>query len=325
MPEGADHQPHDKLFKAGFSDPTTAAAFLQSQLSPPLSSAIAWDQLALQPGSFVDSHFRHSESDLLFSAPLHGSDCLIHLLFEHQVREDRWIALRLLRYMVRIWESRVKTDPGKALPVILPVVLAQNAGEWKLNPAFTALLDIPPALADDLRPFVPQCTFRLIQLSEIPFEAIAGTPAGIMILRTMKAERIGSLLADPVWDEELLSRLPRSIFELLLRYMLNAEIDPTGFQDKVKSIARTELQTTAMTLAQHYRQEGRQEGLQEGHQEGRQEGRQEAILQVLELRFGPLPIGLTAAVREIHADSRLHALQRASIEASSLEEFSQVM
>jgi hypothetical protein len=33
----------------------------------------------------------------------------------------------------------------------------------------------------------------------------------------MKAERIGSLLADPVWDEELLSQLPRSVFELLLR------------------------------------------------------------------------------------------------------------
>jgi hypothetical protein len=208
MPDKTDHQPHDKLFKAGFSDPTTAAAFLQSQLSPELSSAITWNQLALQPGSFIDSHFRHSESDLLFSAPLHGSDCLIHLLFEHQVREDHWIALRLLRYMVRIWESRVKADPSKKLPVILPIVLAQNAREWKVDPAFTSLLEIPPDLADDLQPFVPNFTFRLIQLAEIPFEAIVGTPAGIMILRTMKAERIGSLLADPVWDEELLSQLP---------------------------------------------------------------------------------------------------------------------
>ena len=29
--------------------------------------------------------------------------------------------------------------------------------------------------------------FRLIQLAEIPFEAIAGTPAGIMILRTQNS------------------------------------------------------------------------------------------------------------------------------------------
>ncbi|MCB1227689.1 MAG: Rpn family recombination-promoting nuclease/putative transposase, partial [Verrucomicrobiales bacterium] len=51
------HHAHDKLFKAGFSDPSTAAAFLQSQLSPAIVSRIDWPRLQLQPGSFIDSHF----------------------------------------------------------------------------------------------------------------------------------------------------------------------------------------------------------------------------------------------------------------------------
>jgi hypothetical protein len=142
-----------------------------------------------------------------------------------------------------------------------------------------------------------------------------------MILRTMKAERIGSLLADPVWDEELLSQLPRSVFELLLRYILNADIDETGFQDRVKAINQTELQTTAMTLAQQLRQKGHQEG----HQKGHQEGLQNSILRALELRFGCPPVGLAAAIREVHDDSVLDGLLKASIESSSLEEFSQVL
>ncbi len=64
------HQPHDKLFKAGFSDPANAAAFLRHQLPEALAVRIIWDALTLEPGTFVDSQFRESESDLLFSAPV---------------------------------------------------------------------------------------------------------------------------------------------------------------------------------------------------------------------------------------------------------------
>ena len=79
-----------------------------------------------------------------------------------------------------------------------------------------------------------QSAFRLIQLAEIPFEAIAGTPVGIMILRTLKAERSGDLLADPVWDESLLDLIPRLIFEMLLRYILRADIVKDHFANKLK-------------------------------------------------------------------------------------------
>jgi hypothetical protein len=48
------HHPHDKLFKAGFSDPETSAGFLRSQLPPLVVDAIDWSSLCLQPGSFID-------------------------------------------------------------------------------------------------------------------------------------------------------------------------------------------------------------------------------------------------------------------------------
>ena len=88
MPEEPIHQPHDKLFKSSFSDPINAAAFLRTEIAPALSEQIAWPNLRLEPGSFVDSQFRNSQSDLLFSAPLLDSECLIYLLFEHQSSEE---------------------------------------------------------------------------------------------------------------------------------------------------------------------------------------------------------------------------------------------
>ena len=205
------HQPHDKLFKAGFSDPETTARFLSSQLPPVLTAAIDWSSLRLEPGSYIDSQFRQSESDLLFHARAREHAVAIYLLFEHQTTEDRQIALRLLRYMVRIWETHLKREIGVLLPVIVPVVLAQNDRSWVIKPDLASLLEIPVELDAALRPFVPDFAFQLIQLAEIPFEAIAGTPAGIMILRTLKAERSGDLMVDPGWDESLLDRLPRLI------------------------------------------------------------------------------------------------------------------
>jgi predicted transposase YdaD len=72
-----------------------------------------------------------------------------------------------------------------------------------------------------------------------------------------------------------------------------------------------------MTLAQQLRQEGRQEGLHEGLQK--------AILDNLRFRLGEVPQGLAEAVGTIHNDDHLSRLQRASLEASSIEEFSSAL
>ena len=88
-----------------------------------------------------------------------------------------------------------------------------------------------------------------------------------------------------------------------------------------------------MTLAQQLRNEGRQEGRQEGRNEGRQEGRQEgerkgsvatgrqAVLEALEIRFGPVPEGLREAMAAIDDPVRLRALLRAAIVLESVETF----
>jgi len=231
MPGDDIHQPHDKLFKAGFSDPENAAAFFKAELPEEVVRLIAWQELRLEPGSFIDSHLRLSESDLLFSAPLAGRRGLLYVLFEHQTSRDPLLALRLLRYMVRIWEGLLKEGPElRGLPVILPVVLAQNAEVWPAEPQFSALLDLPAELAGVFAPFIPDFAFRLIQLAGIPFEEIRGTPAGILILRTMKAERVSQLLSAAVWDESLFTHIPREIFELVLRYILAADIDKAAFE-----------------------------------------------------------------------------------------------
>jgi predicted transposase/invertase (TIGR01784 family) len=184
------HHAHDKLFKAGFGDPVTAAAFLSAELPPALAATIDWPTLRIETGTFIDSQFRRSESDLLFSAAFGAEDTarpgLIYLLFEHQVKEEPLLALRLLRYMLRIWENWRKSNlQATHLPALIPVVLAQNAERWTCSPRFLGLIDLPPNLAAEMRPFIPDFSFQLIELATRSYTTLPGTPAVSVVPSTV--------------------------------------------------------------------------------------------------------------------------------------------
>ena len=198
--------------------------------------------------------------------------------------------------------------------MIVPVVLAQNETAWRIPNVFSSLLDLPAGREGDFAPFVPDFQFQLVQLAGIPYEALRGTPAGILVLRVMKAERSGQLLSDPVWEESLLQQIPGSVFEMLLRYLLDADVDSAGFHRRLNAISQTELKNSAMTLAQQIRQEGKLEG--------RLEGLREAILDSLAIRFAVVPGEITEGIRKIDSESRLRALHQASLRAESLDAFS---
>lgn len=313
------HQPHDKLFTTTFGVPENTAAFIQSSLPKPLSSKLDWSGLLPLPGSFVDSQYRRSHSDLLFSVPLAGREVLLYILFEHQSTRDPWLSLRLLRYMVNIWDDFQRNHPGaEKLPPILPVVLSQNAESWESAPSILELLDIPKRFPEDfveiLRCYVPEFSHIHLQLARMDYEEIPGTPAGIYVLRAMKAERLGRLLDEAVWDETLMSAAPRDLVMMVLRYIQDRTVDIESFEAKVEGIRNTRLRRDAMTVAEQYRQQGLQEGLLAGLHD--------SILDALELRFGEVPLGLREAIRQMRDEEVLRTLHRNAIRCASLEEFS---
>ena len=59
--------PHDQLFRATFSQPEQARAFLREVLPKAVAKALDWEALASQPESFVDEALKERQADLLFS------------------------------------------------------------------------------------------------------------------------------------------------------------------------------------------------------------------------------------------------------------------
>ena len=320
MPEDPIHQPNDKLLKATFSAPENARAFFENHLPKEISAALDWTSLALEPCSFIDPQLTSSESDLLFKITLHQSDAFLYLLFEHQSSEDPRMALRLLSYILRIWERFARSHPPPAkLPAILPIVLAQGKRPWKTSTRLEDLLELPSAVADILRPWQPTLTYHLLELVRIPYDEIAGTPEGILTLRALKAEPMNALLEDVIWDESLLFSISDGALERILRYILNAEVNVTQLKERLGKIKTKPLQSKTMTLADQLREEGKKEGLSEGQLRAFRT----AVLRALEIRHGACPEGIREAIEAIDDPVRLEALHENAFRSESLEAFAQ--
>jgi hypothetical protein len=262
------------------------------------------------------------EADLLFSVKIGPSDALVYILWEHQRSEDPSMALRLLTYMVRIWDDQLKKQgrPARLAP-ILPVVLAQDKDRWKTSAQFQDLFTFPEAIEKTARACTPDFSFRLLQLAEMAYEDIHGTPEGVLTLRSLKAEPVGELLRSEVWDRDLITGVSREWVERFFRYVLNADVDREAFQARVLSQGSVVLTSAAMTLAEQFRQEGLQKGRQEGRQEGEIASRRQALQDVLEARFGEVPAGLLEALTAVSDVQRLEKLLKYAAVCTDLEAF----
>jgi len=167
------HQPHDRLFRAVFSDADEAASLLQAALPGAVRNAFDWTTLTPVDGTFVDEDLRESQSDLLYQVnhTATGQPVSMYLLFEHQSSPDPWIRLRLLRYCCRIWEADRRNDPDRQeLRPIVPVVFYQGARGWNHSTEFA---DLFPEAARVL-PWVPRFTHELLDQTTLEPAAVAG-------------------------------------------------------------------------------------------------------------------------------------------------------
>lgn len=157
--------PHDRFVRYTLGPPERAAAELRAALPARLAALVDWSTLRREPSNVVDAQLRETQSDLLFSAQLtSGPPVLIFVLIEHQSTVDRWMALRMLKYVVRQWEAWHQQHPDRPLPVIVPLVLYHGPeGPWTAPMRVEALVDLPEE--HEARQEVPHFGYHLDDLT----------------------------------------------------------------------------------------------------------------------------------------------------------------
>lgn len=275
--------PHDALFKSVFEHPAHAAAELRHILPEGIVDAIDWSSLVLEPGSFVTPELADQHSDLLFSARAApaGQRILVFLLWEHQSSNDARMALRLLGYMVRIWDRSARATPDAPLPVIVPALLAQVPGGWTAPTRFSALFSPHRGTFGD--GVIPDFTFSVDDLAHVSddqlrMRALDSIPkVALWLMRD--ARDANALLRSlhqwlPVLDDIVRAPTGRQAAARLLRYvaLVSNELRFEQFRDTMVSLAPATA-ALAMTIAEQLRAEGRAQGEATGRAQGEAAGR----------------------------------------------------
>jgi hypothetical protein len=152
-------KPHDAIFKVAFEQPAHAGALFRELLPASLANEIAWDSLTLEPSSFIDPALGSRLGDLLFSARIGNQKAFLYVLLEHQSSNDGMLTLRVLSYIVRVWE-RCQRELGAPLPVILALVVSHAPEGWTSPVHLHEVVMPPPTSLDGVAEFVPG--FRLL-------------------------------------------------------------------------------------------------------------------------------------------------------------------
>jgi hypothetical protein len=201
---GAMSGPHDLLVRYTFENPERAAAELRVALPPFAVAQVDWSSLKAERNSVVDPELRETETDLLYSARLKdGRQVLFYVLLEHQSTVVRWMALRLLKYVVRQLEHWRRQHPdSKRMPMILPVVLYHGAeGRWTAPRRVEELFDVPEEERELWLAVLPQFGYGVDDLTQQREEALRARAAPALVKLVLLVLVYGQ-------SEQLAQRLP---------------------------------------------------------------------------------------------------------------------
>jgi hypothetical protein len=203
--------------------------------------------------------------------------------------------LRLLRYVLRIWEKQLDDAPQLAhLPPVVPVVLHHDPGGWSAPTSLQAIVEPAVGQVPGLALLVPDFSFVLDDLAAVDDAALEARALGafprlvLWALRDARSPgRLGASLGRWIDAMRELLGQPQGLEALmtLMRYIFLVA-DEGSFRQ-----VRTELQALpspakeqVLTIAEWLRAEGRKDGIKEGTTAGEVREARRALRRVLARR-----------------------------------------
>ena len=296
--------PHNNFFQYALSHPAAARNLIELHLPADLVQILDLDSLELQKDSFIDDELRDSYSDMLYSIRLSGRfsgrfsgrlsgqdgepiEGQVYLLLEHKSQSDPMTCFQMLRYIVRIWEQRLRK--GQSLCPVFPLVIYHGQEAWSAPVGLEELIGGPGVLFE----YGVRMAFKVVDIGQIPDELLATDPFLQSVLGLLKYSRTRNF-------EDKLEFILRCLLEIGTVELQTEHLDAVLVYITTVSPS-IPMETLAMTIqkifptqiepgsiADEYMKKGRQEGKQEGKQEGLKEGQIQLIQTLQEILGLPL-------------------------------------
>jgi predicted transposase YdaD len=263
MDESKLPTPHNNLFHYALSHAQAARDLIQTHLPADLVSALDLDSLELQKDTFVDEELRESYSDLLDSVQLADQDGQrgqgqVYLLLEHKSQSDPMTCFQLLRYIVRIWEQRLRN--GQSLCPVFPLVVYHGQEAWSAPVSLEESIGGPSRLFE----YGVRLAYPVLDIGRIPDESLAREPFLQSILGLLKYGRsrdfkdklefllrclleggagdlhLGHLKAVVVYISAVSPSIPLEVLEMKIEKMFPMRYEPGSIADQYIKKGRLE-------------------------------------------------------------------------------------
>ena len=148
---------HDIITKKVLSNKTYAVDFLKNTLPAKIVSKLDFNRLKIEKGDFIDSKGKERFTDILYSIPTkQGSKIGVFCLVEHKSSPDKNIHAQLLMYLAGIYQNKKYA--------VIPLVLYHGKKTWEISVNFSSSLLIPDELERDLKRYIPDFQYELLDL-----------------------------------------------------------------------------------------------------------------------------------------------------------------
>jgi predicted transposase YdaD len=312
---------HDAFFRALLDEPGVAAALLREHLPAEVAALLAPNAPELLDAHFVAAHLRHSQADRLYRArALGGGEVYIYVLLEHKSAPDPEVGVQLLGYLAEIWRrlDRQRLEQGGAVgsdrPPIVPLVIYHGAREWTVPLSFGETVAADPTL----RPYLPDFTYSLLDLGQVPDEQLSSqrvARGGLRVLKySHRPDGQGAAVLAAV-DDLLGSGILVSAF-IYINWAYDA-VDRRAIEGALAR-APDEQREAVMSVMAQEREQGRIEGRAEGRAEGEATGKAKTLLRLLDRRFHDIPEAYRTRVLAANAN-QLDAWIDAVLDADSID------
>ena len=259
--------PHDKFFKETFSKKEEAIDLISHTFPEKLVENLDLSSLTLDNTSYIDEDLSENFSDLVYNCLYKGKTSLkISLLFEHKSYQVDYPHLQLIKYMLKIWESRIKQK--KQLMPVIPVVFYHGKQKWVYKQFGEYFEDTD----DFLKKSVPDFEYLLTDLSTYSEKEIER-------LFRLVSVRLSMLLMKNIYDDTLPEKLfnifvdidhilgseegEKFLIAAILYLLYSFEIDKNKLFDTLNTIS-VKGGNIAMTTATKLLKEGEEKGLEKG-------------------------------------------------------------
>ncbi len=289
-------RPHDKFFKEIFGNTEVMKDFLQNYLPAEILDITDINNLTLENNSFIDEELNENYSDLLFKTGINEKESYIYLLFEHKSYLSPYTPLQMLKYMVKIWDSKINKAKSSKLPLIIPLVIYHGKEKWQIDTKFIKIIEGVENLPPDIIKYIPDYEYILYDFTTYEAEQLKGNiilTETIKILQAIFQQDINKFkevlaatllnLENQGWAEEY-----EKYFFTYIIYILNArpDLELEDIYEAAKNIS-PERSEKIMTIAEKLYKEGMEKGRLEGKREGLIEGQRKTAKNFLRLGLSP--------------------------------------